>query len=118
LEEENANSEKEIKEMEANFAEVKEKKEGLENRYLQMKIALERMGDVKAVLNRFFGNEDLFDEKMDLKEQQVRRIEVPSRESQNRQPPKELKTQSRLKPLNYTSKNEDEDFWRGDYRGK
>lgn len=32
-----------------------------------MKIALERMNDVKAVLNRFFGSEDLFDEKMDLK---------------------------------------------------
>jgi len=26
-----------------------------------MKIALERMSDVRAVLNRFFGNEDLFD---------------------------------------------------------
>jgi hypothetical protein len=32
-----------------------------------MKVALIRMSDIKAVLNRFFGNEDLFDEKMDLK---------------------------------------------------
>jgi hypothetical protein len=32
-----------------------------------MKVALNRMSDLKAVLNRFFGNEDLFDEKMDLK---------------------------------------------------
>lgn len=39
-----------------------------------MKVALDRMGDIKAVLNRFFGNEDLFDEKMDLKEQTVKRI--------------------------------------------
>ena len=56
---------------------------------------------------------------MELKEQHVKRVEVPlSRESQNRQP-KELKTQTnKLKPLNYTSKNDDEDFWRGDYKGK
>lgn len=39
-----------------------------------MKVALDRMGDIKAVLNRFFGNEDLFDEKMDLKEQRIQRI--------------------------------------------
>lgn len=32
-----------------------------------MKVALDRMGDIKGVLNRFFGNEDLFDEKMELK---------------------------------------------------
>lgn len=44
-----------------------------------MKVALNRMNDLKAVLNRFFGNEDLFDEKMDLKEQKVQRIEVVSR---------------------------------------
>lgn len=99
--------------------EFKEKKESLENKYLQMKVAVDRMGDIKGVLNRFFGNEDLFDEKMDLKEQSVRRVEVVSRESQNRQPPKELKTQSKLKPLNYTSsKNEDDDFWRGEYKGR
>lgn len=49
-----------------------------------MKIALERMSDVRAVLNRFFGNEDLFDEKMDLKEQKVHRVEVLSRENQQR----------------------------------
>lgn len=84
-----------------------------------MKVALDRMGDLKAVLNRFFGNEDLFDEKMDLKEQKIRRIEIPSRESQNRQPTKESRTQTKLKPLNYSSKNnDDEDFWRGDYKGK
>lgn len=44
-----------------------------------MKVALERMNDIKAVLNRFFGNDDLFDEKMDLKEQKVQRFEVVSR---------------------------------------
>lgn len=44
-----------------------------------MKVALERMNDIKAVLNRFFGNDDLFDEKMDLKEQKVQRVEVVSR---------------------------------------
>lgn len=77
------------------------------------------MGDIKAVLNRFFGNEDLFDEKMDLKEQRIQRIELPSRESQNRQPTKESRTQTKLKPLNYSNKNnDDEDFWRGDFKGK
>jgi hypothetical protein len=44
-----------------------------------MKVALDRMGDIKAVLNRFFGNEDLFDEKMELKEQTIKRVEIPSR---------------------------------------
>jgi hypothetical protein len=44
-----------------------------------MKVALERMNDIKAVLNRFFGNDDLFDEKMDLKEQKIQRVEVVSR---------------------------------------
>ena len=83
-----------------------------------MKVALDRMGDIKAVINRFFGNEDLFDEKMDLKEQRIQRIQIPSRESQNRQPAKESRTQTRLKPLNYTKNNDDEDFWRGDYKGK
>jgi hypothetical protein len=39
-----------------------------------MKVALERMNDIKAVLNRFFGNDDLFDEKMDLKEQKIQRV--------------------------------------------
>ena len=42
-----------------------------------MKVALDRMSDIKAVLNRFFGNDDWFDEKMDLKEQRVQRVEVP-----------------------------------------
>jgi hypothetical protein len=37
------------------------------------------MNDIKAVLNRFFGNDDLFDEKMDLKEQKIQRVEVVSR---------------------------------------
>ena len=84
-----------------------------------MKVALNRMGDIKAVLNRFFGSDDLFDEKMELREQHVRRVEVPSsRQSQNRQPPKELRTTNKLKPLTHTSKNEDDDFWRGDYKGK
>lgn len=36
-----------------------------------MKVAMEKMTDIKVVLNRFFANEDLFDEKMDLKHQQV-----------------------------------------------
>lgn len=44
-----------------------------------MKVALNRMSDIKAVLNRFFGNDDLFDEKMDLKQQKVQRVEVISR---------------------------------------
>jgi hypothetical protein len=35
---------------------MKDKKETLEDKYLQMKVALERMGDVKGVLNRFFSN--------------------------------------------------------------
>lgn len=39
-----------------------------------MKVALDRMSDIKAVLNRFFGNDDLFDEKMDLKEQKIQRV--------------------------------------------
>lgn len=73
-----------------------------------MKIALERMNDVKAVLNRFFGSEDLFDEKMDLKQQRIQRVQVPqSRQSQPRLINKETKTQSKLKPLNYSAKNDD-----------
>ena len=71
-----------------------------------MKIALERMSDVRAVLNRFFGNEDLFDQKMDLKEQKVHRVEVLSRENQQRTTMKETKNQTKLKPLNHT-KNDD-----------
>lgn len=43
---------------------------------MQMKVALERMNDLKSVLNRFFANEDLFDEKMDLKQQQVTRPQI------------------------------------------
>lgn len=41
-----------------------------------MKVAMERMTDIKAVLNRFFANEDLFDEKMDLKHQQVSKPQI------------------------------------------
>lgn len=44
---------------------------------------------------------------MELKEQKVQRIEIPSRENQNRQPAKESRTQTRLKPLNYTKNNDD-----------
>lgn len=40
-----------------------------------MKVATERMIDIKAVLNRFFVNDDLFDEKMQLKEQKIQRIQ-------------------------------------------
>lgn len=80
-----------------------------------MKVALERMGDLKAVLNRFFGNEDLFDERMELKEQRIQRVEVVSRENQPRVPSRENKTQPKLKPINYSTKNDDEDFWRGDF---
>ena len=29
-----------------------------------MKVALDRMNDIKGVLNRFFSNDDLFDERM------------------------------------------------------
>ena len=39
----------------------------MENKYLQLKVALDRMNDVRSVLNRFFGNQDLWDQKMDLK---------------------------------------------------
>lgn len=42
-----------------------------------MRVALERMNDIKGVLNRFFSNEDLWDEKMDLKEQKVQRLPQP-----------------------------------------
>lgn len=105
-----------MKVLEAGFNDLKEKKEKLENTYLQMKVALNRMNDLKSVLNRFFGNEDLFDEKMDLKEQRVQRIEVVSRENQQRPSMKETsKNSTKLKPLSYTNKNEDEDFWRGDF---
>jgi len=68
-----------VKGQEEGYRDVKEKKETLENNYLQMKVAVERMTDLKAVLNRFFGNEDLFDDKMDLKEQRVQRVEIPTR---------------------------------------
>jgi hypothetical protein len=43
---------------------------------------------------------------MDLKEQKVHRVEVLSRENQQRTTMKETKNQTKLKPLNYT-KNDD-----------
>ena len=55
---------------------------------------------------------------MDLKEQRIQRVEVPVREIQGRLPSRENKTQGKLKPLNYTNKNEDDDFWRGDFKTK
>jgi hypothetical protein len=63
----NQGHEEELQSLQAQYHSIREQKESLENKYLQMKVALERMGDVKGVLNRFFSNEDLFDEKMDLK---------------------------------------------------
>ena len=56
----------------------------MENKYLQLKVALDRMNDVRSVLNRFFGNEDLFDEKMDLKQQKVIRPAAPIMKQQSR----------------------------------
>jgi hypothetical protein len=43
---------------------------------------------------------------MDLKEQKVHRVEVLSRENQQRTTMKETKNQTKLKPLNHT-KNDD-----------
>lgn len=51
---------------------------------------------------------------MDLKEQKVQRVEIP-KEPQARLPSRELKNQPKLKPLNHNTKNDDEDFWRGDF---
>lgn len=48
--------EEELEQRTNEYNELKEKKETLENQYLQMKVALDRMGDIKGVLNRFFGN--------------------------------------------------------------
>ena len=107
IEARNVQHEEDLKAQEASFVDIKEKKEKLENRYLQMKVALDRMGDIKAVLNRFFGSDDLFDEKMDLREQKVQRVEVVSRENQQRSTARDVKNQQKLKPLNYTNKNED-----------
>ena len=78
-----------------------------------MKVALERMTDIKAVLNRFFANEDLFDEKMDLKEQKVQRPQIPSAEqlprAESRQPSRENRNNTKLKPLNNSRKREVDD---------
>lgn len=56
MEEKNTEQENALAESQKEFDELKEKKETLENKYLQMRVALSRMGDVKAVINRFFGN--------------------------------------------------------------
>jgi hypothetical protein len=56
LEAKNSKHEADLKADQEKFTSLKEKKESLENKYLQMKVALERMSDLKAVLNRFFGN--------------------------------------------------------------
>lgn len=97
----------------------------MENKYLQMKVALERMSDIKSVLNRFFANEDLFDEKMDLKEQKV---QMPVQETEgspfknDRVPSRENRNITKLKPLNNSRKKdqsgEEEDFWKGDFSTK
>ncbi len=76
------------------------------------------MNDIRSVLNRFFGNGDLFDEKMDLKEQKVQRPAPPvAKEQQSRLQSRETRggNQPRLKPIQRETKNEDEDFWKGDF---
>jgi len=76
-----------------------------------MKVALERMGDIKGVLNRFFGNDDLFDEKMDMKEQKVQRLPQPAKDSPLPPPSRDSKagktsTNPKLKPIG-KAKNDD-----------
>ena len=85
-----------------------------------MKVALERMGDIKGVLNRFFGNEDLFDEKMDLKPQKVVR---PMIQKESPLPPSREKSRQggsnaqKLKPISRI-KNDDDDFWKADFKSR
>lgn len=73
-----------------------------------MKVALERMTDIKAVLNRFFGNEDLFDQKMDLKEQKVSRPQFNTPQepqyTESRLPSRQNRNVTKLKPLNNSRK--------------
>lgn len=96
-----------------------------------MRVALDRMGDVKGVLNRFFTNEDLFDEKMDMKEQKVQKVVVQQQNGggkdlvtpnipQSRDGKgQKIGNQNKLKPINSNNsnnasrvKNDDEDFWK------
>ena len=71
------------------------------------------MGDIRSVLNRFFGNEDLFNDKMDLKEQKVHR---PTIKDQPRLPSRDIRGgQPKLKPIQKDLRNDDEDFWKGDF---
>ena len=83
-----------------------------------MRVALDRMGDIKGVLNRFFSNEDLFDEGMNLKQQKVVRPPQPDKESAL-PPSRNLSRQGaqnqKLKPISRL-KNDDEDFWRADFK--
>ena len=84
-----------------------------------MKVALDRMGDIRGVLNRFFGNEDLFDEKMNLKEQKVSRPPQPVKETpmpSSRDKSRQGNNQ-KLKPISRI-KNDDDDFWRADFKPK
>lgn len=89
-----------------------------------MKVALDRMGDIKGVLNRFFGNQDLFDQKMELKEQKIQRLPQPAKETQLPPPSRESRAKglnnnsTKLKPIISKQKNDDEDFWKADFKGK
>ena len=88
---------------------------------MQMKVALDRMNDIKGVLNRFFSNDDLFDEKMELKEQKVKRLPQPPKDAPLPPPSRDkgkTANSSKLKPITMKSKNDDEDFWKADFRGK
>jgi hypothetical protein len=57
---------------------------------------------------------------MELKEQKIQRLPQPSKETPLPPPSREkLKGQStKLKPITMKSKNEDEDFWKADFRGR
>lgn len=83
-----------------------------------MRVALERMNDIKGVLNRFFGNEDLWDQKMELKEQKIQRLPQPAKQMAPPSREKGKLTNSRLKPINKPLRNDDEDFWRADFKSK
>lgn len=80
-----------------------------------MKVALDRMGDIKGVLNRYFANEDLFDDKMDLKQQKVQRLPQPAPPSRDNKSAKP--NVAKLKPIS-KMKNDDDDFWKGDTKNK
>lgn len=76
-----------------------------------MKVALDRMGDVRGVLNRFFSNEDLFDERMDLKEQKIQRLPQPPKDTPlpppSRDKSKYNNNPSKLKPITMKGSNDD-----------